>query len=272
MMSKKLKYLIPKHNFIVLVFLIRTNFIFFVSSDYKFMFWYRKCLISFLKISQNYFCKKVFAVFVLVLFCFSCSKNIASINNVFEKKYGEEVEKIRASRTPPKDSVDKNAKLNFALPTSENINSFSNIEKSDYEQYYANVDLEEYNSVQPKEFLPDSASYEQAKLTPENLPKNMFEINYITTVSPPFKRSGIDFDLINIPNQDFYGIKTAMTTKEYLLIGNDSLQKDIDYINQNKSSKEIEMTKILVKEQRQIRRNNKMIRVFGEQDSNLSKK
>lgn len=224
----------------------------------------------------NFTLKKI-VFFVLFLSCFSCSKNTVSVNSVFEKKYGEEVEKLRASRTPPKDSVDKNVKLNFALPTAEDGNSYNNIEKSNYEQYYANVDPEEYNSIKPKEFLPDSASYEQAKLTPENLPKNMFELNYSTAISPPFKRSGIDFDLINIPNQDFYGIKTAMTTKEYLLVGNDSLQKDIDYINENKSSKEIEMTKILVKEQREIRRNNKMIKIFGEnitfkKDSNLDKK
>lgn len=207
------------------------------------------------KVADNIF-------FTLLIFCcLSCSKT--TLNSVFEKKYGKEVQKIRVSRTAPAVNLDKNAKLNFVLPTVEN-NSLNDGDEADYEQHYANVDVEEYISVPPKEFFPNAANFEQAKSTPENLPKNMFDITYYTALSPPFKRSGIDFDLINVPKQDYYGIITAMTTKDYLLIGNDSLQQNVDQINNNRTTKDIEMSKILIKEQRQIRRNDRMIKVFGD--------
>ncbi|MBU6338965.1 MAG: hypothetical protein KGQ36_03225 [Rickettsiales bacterium] len=199
---------------------------------------------------------------LLILCCFSCSKT--TLNSVFEKKYGKEVKKINVTRTPPKTSIDKKNKLDFALPSFDGSDSMSDGDEADYNQHYANVDSEEYVSVPPKEFFPNAENFEQAKSSPENLPKNMFDLTYHTAVSPPFKRSGIDFDLINIPKQDYYGVITAMTTKDYVLIGNDCLQKNVDQINNSRSEKDIEMSKILIKEQRKIRRDNKMIKVFGD--------
>lgn len=200
--------------------------------------------------------------YILCILCFvSCSPR-NTVNSVFQKKYGKEVQKIADSRVAPKTSQKKDSKLDFAAPQDEFVKQLSPI-NSDYEQYYASVDPDEYAETPPRNFLPNGEVYEQGKNAPEALAKNIFNISYRTALSPPFRKSGIEFDSINIPPQDSYGVITAMSEKEYLLVGNNSLQKNIDYINNSRSSEDVEMSQILIKEQRQLRRKQKMIKAFG---------
>jgi hypothetical protein len=207
-------------------------------------------------LSRNIF----LASFVFCLFgCFGKP----GVNDVFEKKYGKEIEKISLQRTPPKTSSKNDSKLNFETPVAPIFNDPARSVNSAYEQYYANVDAEEYAGTQPRNFFPDAGVYSQGKNAPGSLPQNMFDIIYHTRLSPPFRRSGFEFDLINIPPRDAYGVVTAMSEKEYLLVGNASLQKNIDKIHSDKTAEDIEMSEILIKEQRQLRRRQKMIKVFG---------
>lgn len=200
--------------------------------------------------------------FILFALCSASCSPKNTLNSAFQKKYGKEVKKIADSRVPPKTSQKKDDKLDFASPQDEYMKQQSPI-SSDYEQYYASVDPDEYASTPPRNFLPNGEVYEQAKSAPESLPKNIFNISYRTALSPAFRKSGVDFDLINIPPQDSYGVITAMSEKEYFLVGNNSLQKNIDYINKSRSSEDVEMSKILIKEQRQLRRKQKTIKAFG---------
>ncbi len=208
--------------------------------------------------------------YILCIFCFVSCSPINTVNSVFQKKYGKEVQKIANSRVAPKTSQKKENKLDFASPQDELVNQPSPI-NSDYEQYYASVDPDEYAAVPPRNFLPNGEVYEQGKNTPEALAKNIFNISYRTALSPPFRKSGIEFDSINIPPQDSYGVVTVMSEKEYLLVGNNSLQKNIDYINNSRSLEDVEMSQILIKEQRQLRRKQKMIKVFGFDSAKVTK-
>ena len=200
---------------------------------------------------------------ILLIICFSsCSTKNSEINKAFNKKYGEEIDKIRVARTPPaKKSKTKQTKLNFSPARIGDWDDPDAPESASYRQYYANVDLEEYEQTLPRNFFPDGQVHQKGK-SQNSLPRNIFKIRYYTKLSPPFRRSGVDFDAIRVPPQDAYGVTTAMSDKEYLLVGNGSLQKNIDQINSGRNSEDVEMSKILIKEQRQLRRRQKMVKVF----------
>ena len=142
-----------------------------------------------------------------------------------------------------------------------NISENTNTLEPGAEQYYANVDFEEYSQVQPKEYMPNG--FEAGKNS-SKLPADMFDLSYQPTITHPFRKSGFEFDLINIPPEDSYGVKTAMSEKEYLLVGNESLQKSVDQINSTKTQDDIEISEILIKEQQQLKRRQKMMKMFGE--------
>ena len=130
-------------------------------------------------------------------------------------------------------------------------------------QHYANVDFEEYSAVKPKDHLPDAGSFEHGR-TSSQFPQGMFDLRYRTRLSPPFRKSGFEFDRIKVPMKDAYGVKTEMSEKEYLLVGNESLQKNVDQINSQRSEDDIDNSEILIKEQKWLKRRRKMMRIFGE--------
>jgi|GEM_PF-1187268 len=210
---------------------------------------------------NSFFQKAILVIFLLG----TASCETENINENFEKKYKNDVKQFTAARTQPNQtngSISESPKLNFAAPTPEvRISENSNTLEPGSEQYYANVDFEEYSQVQPKEYMPNGS---EVARNSSKLPPDMFELNYRAKLSPPFRKSGFEFDLINIPPQDSYGVKTAMSEKEYLLVGNKSLQKSVDQINATKSKEDVEISEILIKEQRQLKRRQKMIKMFGE--------
>lgn len=203
-----------------------------------------------------------FVLCILVtLSLLSCSSK-KNINREFQEKYGEEMEKIIMERTAPEIEND-GARLNFAPPQATIWNDLKTKTSSNYEQYYANVDSDDFAKAKPKSFYPDSKVYQQGKNAPKSVPDNMFSIPYQTRLSPAFRKSGFEFDLIKIPPRDSYGVITAMSEKKYPLVGNASLQKNIDKIKAEKSAEDIANSEILIKEQKQLRRRNQMIKAFG---------
>ena len=92
----------------------------------------------------------------------------------------------------------------------------------------------------------------------------MFEISYQSSSHSPFRAVGSEFDLINIPSEDYYGVKTAMSEKFYFLPGNGLLQKNINSISSDRSKNDVEISEVLIKEQRMLRKKRDMIRIFGE--------
>jgi len=208
------------------------------------------------------FSLKFSLLMVLSLFCLvSCSKSeTGEINKVFEQKYGKEVARIRAERAPEND-------LQGAMTSSVPIQSDDDDHHPGY-GYYAYVDVAKFGEKIPQAYLPNGESYEQerSKNPSNSLPSNMFEVSYNTTLYPPFHRVGAEFDGIKIPAADVYGVKTEMSEKSYLLAGNDSLQKNIDYTIAAKTDDDIEISEILIREQKQLKRKQKMLKIFG-QDS-----
>lgn len=206
-----------------------------------------------------------FYVFLVTTFALSACSSSKNVNQVFEKKYGKEIEKIKVDRTP---SEELTKQVMFSQPPLQNEMQ----EYSDSTGYYAYVDVSKFDEkTTPRNYSPNGETYQQASSNnPTNiLPKNMFEIAYDTRLYPPFRRAGIEFDQILVPAADVYGIKTEMSEKPYLLVGNKSLQKNIDQINQEKTIEDIEISKILIKEQQQLKRRQRMIEIFGQDEFRL---
>ncbi len=139
-------------------------------------------------------------------------------NDEFLKKYGAQVKKINLTR---------NKEIKKAINHSK-----ENLSKNNYHP----------SDKQPVE---------------NNNSDNDFEIRY-TGNYPAFRRVGAEFDEIHVPKNDVYGISTDVDKqKEYFIIGNNYLQKNIDDISNYPSLEEdIAISKILIakKKQSQIKK------------------
>jgi hypothetical protein len=188
-------------------------------------------------------------------------KKVNTYNAVFDKKYGKEVEKIRATRAPTQE-INKEI-TTIQPPTEDEMRAINN--KSG-DNYYAYNDVSKFGEKGPQNYLPNGEFYEASRgKNPSNtLPPNMFQVSYNTALHPPFRRFGAEFDRIVIPTSDVYGVKTEMSEKSYLLAGNNSLQKNIDQINAEKTAEDIEMSEALINEQKQLRRKQRMQKTFGD--------
>ena len=119
----------------------------------------------------------------------------------------------------------------------------------------------------PKNYFPNHETYEQARARKDLnfLPENVFEVSYDTNLNPSFSKFGAEFDAIAIPPYDVYGVKTKLENKPYLLAGNKFLQNSIDQISSQKTEEEIEISEILIKEQKKINLEQRMIEVSDEE-------
>lgn len=196
--------------------------------------------------------------YLLLLFIFSCS-SVSDVNDSFRKKYSRRVEEIKSTRIEPK--REKNEVMYSPAPTEDDIRSNS-------DNYYSYVDISKLGEKAAQNNLPSGETYEQLKAgNPSNsLPPDIFEVTYNTALHPPFQRIGVEFDTIRVPESDVYGVTTKMSDKAYLLVGGDAMQNTVDLINSHKTADDIEISKILVTEKKQLERNKKMNKIFDDKD------
>lgn len=191
--------------------------------------------------------------------CFS--KTAPNVNAQFEEKYGKEVAKMRLER-----AVD---------PSANSVNVTQSPYATDMmrpeNDYYAYVDVNRFNDRAPEVYLPNGESYEQTRRSgpADSVPPDIFDINYNLGIYSAFRTLGAEFDRIYIPPQDVYGVKTRMSDKEYLLAGNNSLQRSIDNIEANKSATDIENSKIIIQERRVARIKAQMKKNFGSDEVSI---
>lgn len=209
---------------------------------------------------EQKFSFKILFLLICTSFLTSCfsSKKLPSVNATFEKKFGGEVKKVNADRV----STAASDKVTIMQSPAEEIAKVNLAENQNYNY----VEVNKFSDKQPEIYLPNGESYEQTRFTgPANsVPQDLFEISYNLGLYPAFRRVGAEFDRIAVPSQDVYGVKTEMSEKSYLLAGNNALQKSIDQINADKTSDDIDNTQIVIREQKQLRRQQRMIKTFGE--------
>lgn len=184
------------------------------------------------------------------------------MNADFEKKFKEDVSRINSDRTS--DSISSKVTV-MQSPSPYEINAQNR-------DYYAYVDVNKFNDKAPETYLPNGESYEQTRgSNPSNsVPPDMFEITYNLGLYPAFRRAGAEFDRIEIPPEDVYGVKTKLSDKEYLLAGNDSMQKAVDQINAQKTAQDIANSEILIAERKALRRKQQMQKTFGESEMTMA--
>lgn len=202
---------------------------------------------------------KLFFVTFAIFFLTSCTSKEPGINEAFQKKYGREIAKMNADRTSPKTLG--NQVTNYSAPSLEEIYQ----QTTDLDSgYYAYVDVSKFGGKSPQNYTPNRENYEQSKVkNPNQLPDDIFEITYNTNPHPPFQRIGAEFDAINIPPYDEHGVKTAMSDKNYLSPGGDALQRGVDTIEAARTADDVEISKILIREQKQLKKERKIEKIFG---------
>lgn len=162
-----------------------------------------------------------------------------SLNKKFEDQYSNAIEKINKSRNAQATSKEELEKL--LTPTLQDNNDSDGANSFDY------VGMSHFGSNQ-KKYFPDYETYEQGKFSnpSDQFSPKIFEISYNTYLNQPFTKSGVEFDFIEIPESDSFGIKSSPANKNYTLIPIRSLQDSIDIMNKSKTAEDIEFSKKLI--------------------------
>jgi hypothetical protein len=208
------------------------------------------CLKKFFKFFKSGF--TTLPLYVCLMFLFSCSsEKLPDSNEIFNEKYGKEIERIKKNRLSSQKKIEitpNTPRNNFTSPIKEDRSTYSNKNVRDFGEVYSSI-----------QFLNQATANKNFSSEIE-----MFENNYYSAIQFPFQRIGKEFDVIDIPPQDAYGVETEMNDKEYLYISKKLLQNNIDEINQNKDSTHIKNSKILISEQDENQRKEKMKKNFGD--------
>ena len=148
------------------------------------------------------------------------------LNRKFKKQYSSDIKKINESRNAQATPKEDLAKL--LTPTLQDNNDSDGANSFDY------VGMSHFGSNQ-KKYFPDYETYEQGKFSnpSDQFSPKIFEIGYNTYLNQPFTKSGVEFDFIEIPEFDSFGIKSSPANKNYTLIPIRSLQDSIDIINKS---------------------------------------
>ena len=193
--------------------------------------------------------KKNFTFFWLILLLlFSCSQyeNQASIGNKnFNKKFSKQVKSINKDRVA-KNKSDTMA-VNFETP---------------YDQFYFPQDENEltfdyyigsvyFGQPFPPRSFPYYENY-QPQQAIGNDPQRIFEIAYNSTTNKPFYRVGLEFDSINVPVADKYGVPIYDNNKNYAFFQNDALQKNISHIKQQQNPTANLISQQLIAEKKEL--------------------
>lgn len=206
---------------------------------------------------------KIITIFNLLLMLSTlacCVSDDNSINNSFVKKYGKKVKEINSDRV-----LKNNEQLVVSKPPSkEEIQDYI----ASQEKYQGYVPIYNVGEYVPKQMSPNSSTVnELARNNPANaVPYDIFEVKYNTNLHPPFKYTGIEFDMVVVPTQDAFGNLSKVNDKKYQMIANKDLQNSIERINKDRNSDHIEYSKILITEKKQQIRQRKNEQIFGTQD------
>lgn len=198
-----------------------------------------------MKIFLKKFPKIINVIFMIFVCC--CSNKDDSVNNLFVKKFGEQVKEINSKRVLPKSIA--NEVMSSTPPSKEEISDYI----ASQEKYQGYVPIYNVGEYVPKQYYPDRSTInELSKNNPANsVPPDIFEVSYNTQNNPPFKYTGAEFDMIKIPSSDRFGNSSAISEKKYLLIANNDIQSAVDKINSSRSEDDFEFSKILVNEKKQ---------------------
>lgn len=214
---------------------------------------------------------------LIILSLAACKpRNTDSVNNEFRKKYSKDVDYLKnytnqlqqqsitdfqeGQKSESELLIPKNSKydnpdklINVSGPLKEN--------EADFETHKLILEPRKYYTPDAQTFIEGHRNF-----APDKLPPDIFEIRYNTNLHPPFVMTGIEFDVIQIPAQDKYGVSSNLSEKQYLLAGSDSLQRSIDKYDFSRNQEDLEFSEILIKEQKELLKEKKNQEIFGKDE------
>lgn len=203
----------------------------------------------------------------LSLASFSC-KNHYDANREFEEKFAKEVGLINSQRAQGQNnSAAKPNMPQIQVPEHSPFEDPATLLKiASPSKNSAHIDTAKIKVKQPQEFLPNEQVFDYGRefMAKTQLPKDMFIVRYATNPHPPFTSTGIEFDTIEIPPQDAFGVASSLAKKQYLLTGNNALQKNIDKIQARRTSEDIELSEIIISERKTLRKEQKNKEIFSD--------
>ena len=194
--------------------------------------------------------------------CFSCSKPVDP-NEVFNQKYGAEIRANSTPKTVTKEIDIKNLPRAPFSPVTPQEVFLENIKRQ--VQYYPYYDVNKFGQKFEGGYYSGNEAIQQSNINGQNqaIPPDIFDIIYTPRYYKTFSYQGARFDNIRIPNRDKYGVDTSLARKEYLMSGNNALQNSIDLIRDTRTKEDVENSKIIIKEQKELRQKQDMINIFG---------
>ncbi len=228
---------------------------------------------------SNFWIRSFLLLALVALHSCTSSKNYDNANIQFENRFSEDVSKINALRAPPPIEDQQNQNTNpFAEKQKNNSDRFADPDEllgvaGSVRYSSANVDTTKFSLKQEENFSPDQQTLAAGNISNQQskLPDDMFDLTYNLGVHSPFVVSGIEFDKIKIPERDYYEIASTLNDKRYFLAGNQILQKSIDDLIRSQNAEDIEMSEILIKEQKQLKKQQKLANIFGEDSAFVEK-
>lgn len=221
--------------------------------------------------------KKLLTMTILILALTSCynplrNSNTDKVNASFEETFGDNVEQIKEMRAEP--TIEKPdfsvRRLDQPLPPRQ-ISSYANpaevLGVNGASRYFsAEVDTSKLKLTYPEGTIPDGQTFMEGQrfMNQSRFSDEIFEMKYNTDPQGPFVVRGAEFDAIQIPEQDFYGIGSSLKGKQYMLVGNRVLQRKIDKLRLNKAPYDDEIAEILVKEQSQRKKDKRVNAIFND--------
>jgi len=212
-----------------------------------------------------YFLKIINFLTLVFLGLSSCNKDYDP-NEKFNKKYGQQImhRKMPENKKTFYD-LKKEAPRPFQPITSEEV-YLDSIKRQ--VQYFPYSKINRFGQRFDGGYLDRAQALSQSVInsSSQRISSDVFDIVYFAGPYESFDYKGARFDGIRIPIRDRYGVETSFANKEYLNPGNNALQKSVESFNKNRGEDSIAMTEILIREQKDLRKKQKMIDIFGYED------
>ncbi len=189
----------------------------------------------------------------------SCQSKSDEANANFLKQYGNNVNEINKKRDEANQiqaNIDCQSSPNGCEKDKNKWKDSATIFGIENSNKIQNASIDTSKIVMPKppeEFSPNVQTLLERQGA--QLPENMFQISYnLYNFPDSYGKSRVSFDDINIPKSDAFGVKTELGEKNYQLIGNKTLQKDVDFTKQVNTQEDREISIELIRQEKQRRR------------------
>ena len=193
---------------------------------------------------------KNWKILLVLLFGFlcSCASQSEQVNKNFLKQYGGEVEQINSKRDAMNPNTQPPSNISWKDP--RNIFNIKSVETT----RSAYIDTSKILMPKPPEdFSPNIDTLLKGQTA--QLPEDMFIVSYnLHNFPDSYGRPRLSFDDITIPKHDVFGVNTTLGEKNYQLVGNKALQRDIDFEKSLRNKGDSKISLGLIQEEKQSKR------------------